>query len=163
MSGERIDTREENITKLYHFFLNYVDPATKEYKYKDRLHELPSQPRRFKILRVDFDDLVISLPELAMELSEDPRTVIEYMQEAAYEALANIRPLDAEAMNKDEIHIAIVGETAGTELRIRDISSAYVGKLITISGLLVKLSQVYLKLHKAVYICTDPDCKRSPL
>ncbi len=158
MSDERIDTREEKVTELYHFFLNYVDPATKEYKYKDRLHELPSQPRRFKILRVDFDDLVISLPEIAMELSRDPRTVIEYMQEAAYEALANIRPLDAEAMSRDEIHIAIVGENAGTELRIRDISSAYVGRLITISGLLVKLSQVYLKLHKVVYVCTNADC-----
>ncbi len=142
--------------RLYNFFMNFRDRLSDEYKYRTRIFELPAQPRRFKLFNIDFGDLIIWDGELAVKLAEKPREMINAIQRAAHSVLTNIRPLDAEEIRPEEIHVAIRGEEAGKNLALREISSIHVGKLITVQGLLVKLSQVYLKMHKVVFQC--PQC-----
>ncbi len=142
--------------RFFSFFMNYTEGGEEEYKYRNRLYVLTTQAKRFKLLNVDFGDLVIWDGDLAMRLAEKPKEVISIMQKAAHRAWMNIRPLDAEEIRPEEIHIAVRGEEAGKTLALREISSIHVGKMITVQGLLVKLSQVYLKVHKAVFEC--PSC-----
>ena len=145
---------EENknyIHRFYDFFLNFQ--ARGEYKYRDRIKVLPDKDE--KVLYIDFNDLVFYDGELAVELSKNPKELLKAAQEAAFEALKIERPIEAESIDKEEIYIALRGEDVGHSIKLREISSKYVGKLISIQGLLVKLSQLYSTPVKAVYRCSQ--------
>jgi len=155
---EQDSRTEEIVNKFYQFFLEFKDMRTGERKYRERIMELANQPRAYKHLNVEFVDIVIHDSSLALELSQNPWEIIPYIQIAAHEALKILQPIEAEKIKPDEIHIAIRGEGAGDELKLREISSAYIGKLISVQGLLVKLSQVYTRIFEGVYRCTN--CNR---
>lgn len=146
---------EEIINKFYQFFLEYRDIQTGERKYRERIIELAGNPSTYKFLNVDFVDIVVYDSSLALEISQNPWEMTPYMQVAAYEALKILQPIEAEKIRPDEIHIALRGEGAGEELKLRDVSSAYIGKLISVQGLLVKLSQVYTRVFEGVYKCSN--------
>lgn len=154
---EQDSRTEEIVSKYYQFFLEFKDIRTGERKYRKRIMELANQQRIYKHLNLEFGDIVIYDSTLALELSQNPWEIIPYIQQASHEALKILQPIEAENIQPDEIHIAIRGEGAGEELKLREVSSAYVGKLISVQGLLVKLSQVYTRIFEGTYRCTNCD------
>jgi len=140
---------ENYVSRFFNFYTNFISRG--EYKYRERIKILPDLDN--KILYIDFNDLVIYDGDLAITLSENPKILIKAAREAAYETLKIERPTEAVYIDKDEIYIALRGEDVGYGVKLREISSRYIGKLISIQGLLVKLSQLYSTPVKAVFRC----------
>ncbi|HEW93398.1 MAG TPA: minichromosome maintenance protein MCM [Thermoprotei archaeon] len=141
---------EDYEKRFFQFITNFKSGNI--YKYRERVKSLPDQHE--KILYIDFDDLVFYDGDLALALSENPKNLIKALKYAVYETLKIERPLEAEEFTPDDIYIALRGENIGHAIKLREISSKYIGKLISIQGLLVKLSQLYTKPVKAVFKCS---------
>ncbi|MEM0056878.1 MAG: minichromosome maintenance protein MCM [Candidatus Geothermarchaeota archaeon] len=126
--------------KISKFFREFRDKDGVQ-KYIGIINSLPLLEER--IVKVDIEELASFDSELVKLLIENPLDFIETAKEAILDILTVEKPLDVANVTKDSIYVAITGETPGYTIRLRDISSKYIGKLVTISGLLVKLSQVY--------------------
>jgi len=108
-------------------------------KYRMQISAIPI----LNSMRVDFMDIINFDPELAKALTDDFRNAMKAMKAAALEILSILRPVEAEQITEDKFYIELVGDVIGYQLGLRNVSSDYIWKLVTISGLLIKVSQVY--------------------
>lgn len=142
MDSEQISLKD----KIYRFLTEWEEDGRK--KYKDMILELVAMEEKY--LPIDFNNILLYNDELAYEISERPLLALRDAKEAVLELIKLERP--TAIINPDDIHIGIIGE-AGYSVRLREINSRYLGKLITVTGLLVRTSQVYSFIERAVYIC----------
>ncbi|PCN50669.1 hypothetical protein B6U99_03370 [Candidatus Geothermarchaeota archaeon ex4572_27] len=158
MESEQLSVGE----RLYRFFSEYRDARGRP-KYRDMILELLAKEDRY--LPIDFQDLIEYDAELARELSENPMAVLEEAREAVVRLLRMERP--TAEVDPESIYVGVVGE-AGHPIRIREVNSRLLGKLVSLTGLLTRLSQVYSLVEKAVYVCPkcgyeNPPVKLDPL
>ncbi len=112
-------------------------------KYYNELIKASSMGKDFIV--IDFSDLDTFDPSIADELLENPKEVMEKF----YEALDDIdlpQPL--------EIRIRNIPES--NSIRIRNLRSKHLGKLIAIEGIVKSASEVKPQVEKAYFKC--PDC-----
>lgn len=138
--------------KIIKFFKEFKDENDR-YKYVENIDVLAALEE--KIVKINFDDLFLYDRELAQYLANSPFDFIDAAKQAAIEVLKVEKPLDAMNISKNDVYIAIEGEEPGYLIKLRNISSKYIGKLVTIQGLLVKVSQIYSVPIKAVYECEN--------
>jgi replicative DNA helicase Mcm len=136
--------------RIIKFLKEFRDEYNKT-KYLDIVNALPAIED--KILVINFNDLLVFDKDLAKELADNPIQFIDATRTAILELLKIERPLDAPYIAKEDIYVAISGDEPGYFVKLRDISSKYIGRLITINGLLVKVSQVFSIPKKAVFRC----------
>ncbi len=139
--------------RVLRFFKEFRDEDGRP-KYINIVRALPEVDE--KVVPIDFDDIFYFDSELAKIVSDEPDNFMDVARETVLEILKIERPVEATGLDKESIHISIVGEAPGYSIRIRDISSKYLNKLVTIYGLLIKVSQVYSIPVKAVFQC--PRC-----
>ncbi len=136
--------------RILKFFKEFRDEHDR-LKYVEMINALPALED--KVVKIDFNDLFYYERELAQELTENPFEFIDAAKTAVIEVLKVERPLDVMHISKDHIYVAVSGEEPGYPVRLRSISSKYIGKLITVQGLLVKVTQIFSVPVKAVYEC----------
>ncbi len=149
------DTRESGIdlvTRFKNFLWNYIDQETKRFKYRERLAQMAIMGQRSLI--IDFEDITLFDRQLAHIIEEEPDTAIEAASIAIKELIEKENPDYAEAVEKFYPRFRNLSRV----LRIRDLTSEYIGKMIAVEGILTRLTKVSAKLVKARYKHLDPNC-----
>ncbi len=116
--------------------------------YKSKLDELAEFYPDKRSLFIDFKDIERYNPELADEILDNPDSVLK----AGKEALANLGIQNPEG--KPVVpHIRIVNLPDDRKKLIRELTSDYLNKLVSIEGVITKITDVRPKLHIAEFQC----------
>lgn len=126
------------------FLLNYTD-ETGRLKYLERLRRMASFGA--SSVSIEFMDLYNYSRELAEELIDRPRVVLREAGEAVREVVAQEFPEFAEKKKKFFVRITNLIDT----VKIREVRSEHVGKLIQIEGIITRMHPLRSKLVRAVY------------
>ncbi|WFO76088.1 minichromosome maintenance protein MCM [Desulfurococcaceae archaeon MEX13E-LK6-19] len=149
VEGLRIEDIKE---KFKEFFNSFIDRRTGVFKYRERLNTMAVMSQRSLV--IDFDDLVVYDMELARIVELYPDTAIEAASQAIKELLLKEHPDYAETVEKFYPRFRGLPKT----IRIRDLGSEYIGKLVAIEGIVVRMTRVEAKMIKARFKHVDPEC-----
>ncbi len=139
--------------KFKDFLTNYRDRRTGIHKYRERLNRMAIMNQRSLV--IDFDDLLIYDMDLARAVENSPDIAIEAASRAIKEILLKEHPDYAEYIEKFYPRFRGLPRT----IKIRELGSEYIGKMISIEGILVRLTKVEAKIVKAYYIHVDSEDK----
>ena len=131
------------------FLTNFVDRKTGVYKYRERLSTMAIMG--LKSLVIDFNDLLIYDMELAHVVENYPDMAIEAASLAIKEILQKEYPDYAETVEKFYPRFRELPRL----LKIRELGSEYIGKLVSIEGILVRMTRVEAKMVKARFLHID--------
>jgi len=134
--------------KVKDFLSRYKDKFG-NYKYLDEIDEM--MPKNSKYILVDYNDLVIE-PELVRIFSEDPDSIFNAFSRAIKEALQTRFPDYAEKI-KDEVRVRLVNYPSQRSLR--QINSETIGYITSVSGMVVRSSEVKPLAKELVFVCPD--------
>ncbi len=149
VEGLRIEDIKE---KFKEFFNSFIDRRTGVFKYRERLNTMAVMSQRSLV--IDFDDLVVYDMELARIVELYPDTAIEAASQAIKELLLKEHPDYAETVEKFYPRFRGLPKT----IRIRDLGSEYIGRLVAIEGIVVRMTRVEAKMIKARFKHVDPEC-----
>ena len=134
--------------KVKDFLSRYKDKFG-NYKYLDEVDEM--MPKNSKYILVDYNDLVIE-PELVRIFSEDPDSIFNAFSRAIKEALQTRFPDYAEKI-KDEVRVRLVNYPSQRSLR--QINSETIGYITSVSGMVVRSSEVKPLAKELIFVCPD--------
>ncbi len=133
------------------FLYNYRDRRTGLYKYRERLNTMAIMSQYSLV--IDFDDLLVHDMDLARIVENYPDIAIEAASQAIKEILLKEHPDYAESIEKFYPRFRGLPRT----IPIRRLGSEYIGKMISVEGILVRLTRVEAKMVKAYYIHVDSE------
>ena len=150
--------QEELIGAYEDFILSFTDESG-ERKYFEKIPELIEERKRS--LRVDYNDLFSYLPtrELAKDLLVNPQKHIEAASQALSRIIKRYGEISTEELElyaRGRFHVRFFN--LPTTAAIRDLPSYSLGRFVQISGIVIRVSDVFDKPLKIAYVCTDPDC-----
>ncbi|HUS79603.1 MAG TPA: minichromosome maintenance protein MCM [Patescibacteria group bacterium] len=137
---------EEAFTRFIEGFRDEND----EVKYEQALSEMAV--KGLKSIVVNFNDLYSFDPELARLVLNNPEDHLPHFDIAAFFKLRMRDPEYAELMQR--VHVRIRSLPAETPLR--RIGAEHIGKLVMVSGIIVRASAVQPYIMKAAFRC--PSC-----
>jgi len=144
---------EDLVTRFKKFLWDFRDKKTGLFKYRDRMNQMALMNQ--KSLLIDFNDLALFDRELAHLVEQEPDRAIEAASRAVKELLAKEYPEYAESIEKFYPRF----RNPTRILRIRELTSEYIGKLVAVEGIVTRLTKVEAKLVKAKYRHVDPECQ----
>lgn len=148
--AEREEDELGDLRKRFKEFLwSYIDPRTDEFKYRLRISRMAVMSQRSLV--IDFDDLVIYDRRLARIVQNSPDAAIEAAGQAIKELMAREHPEYAESVDKFYPRFRGLPET----IPIRRLGSEYIGRLVAVEGILVRLTRVEAKMVKARFMHLD--------
>jgi len=121
-----------------------------KYRYFDRINDMMAQ--NTQSLSVDYIDFDTYNPDLAKMLTHKPDGMLAAFDEAALSILREIHP-DYEQEVRDKIRVRIGNYTVSKGLR--DINADLIDKLVSVSGMVVRSSEVKPLAKKVTYKCTN--------
>lgn len=130
-------------------FLSKFKDADGNYKYLDQIDEM--MPKNAKYIAVDYNDLVLE-PEIELIFHTDPDRILSAFARAIKETLQTRFPDYAEKI-KDEIRVRLVNFPLQRSLR--QINSETIGKITSVSGMVVRASEVKPLAKELVFVCPD--------
>ena len=119
----------------------------KEEKYRQRIAKMARDGSTS--VAVDFEDIYARSPELARALIEKPRAVLAFASEAAKEQLRIEEPEYAEKVREITVRVSHLPELT----LLRRLSSAHIGKLVSIEGIVVRATPVRPLVVNATFKC----------
>jgi len=134
--------------KAKEFLVRFKDKFG-NYKYVEQIDEM--MPKNSKYILVDYNDLVVE-PELERIFSEDPDRIFNAFSRAIKEALQTRFPDYAEKI-KDEVRVRLVNYPIQRSLR--QINSETIGYITSVSGMVVRASEVKPLAKELVFVCPD--------
>jgi len=134
--------------KAKDFLIRFKDKFG-NYKYVEQIDEM--MPKNSKYILVDYNDLVVE-PELEQMFSEDPDRIFNAFSRAIKEALQTRFPDYAEKI-KDEVRVRLVNYPIQRSLR--QINSETIGYITSVSGMVVRASEVKPLAKELVFVCPD--------
>ncbi len=134
--------------KAKEFLIRFKDKFG-NYKYVEQIDEM--MPKNSKYILVDYNDLVVE-PELERMFSEDPDRIFNAFSRAIKEALQTRFPDYAEKI-KDEVRVRLVNYPIQRSLR--QINSETIGYITSVSGMVVRASEVKPLAKELVFVCPD--------
>ncbi|NAY81831.1 MAG: AAA domain-containing protein [Thaumarchaeota archaeon] len=138
-------------SKLYdqfELFLKSVTTPDGKYKYREQIAKLASIGK--KSIVIDYQDLLKFDPDLAILLVDNPDVAIQELNKAAFDTLKVENPTYAEEI-KNEFKVRIRG--LSDRLNLRNVSSKYIDKLVSIGGMVVRTSEVMPLIKVAAFVC----------
>jgi len=112
-------------------------------KYKDKIFEALEKYPDERSIVVDYTDLEMFYADLADLLIEKPEEVIK----AAQKAIRNIDPLRKNA----DLNIRF--ENIGNNIPLRFLRSKYIGKFVTVDGIVRKTDEIRPRIVNATFEC----------
>ncbi len=134
--------------KVKEFLTRFKDKFG-SYKYVEQIDEM--MPKSAKFIIVDYNDLVVE-PEIEIIFSIDPDRILNAFSRAIKEALQTRFPDYAEKI-KDEVRVRLVNYPLQRSLR--QINAETIGNIISVSGMVVRASEVKPLAKELVFVCPD--------
>jgi len=131
-------------------FLKAFKDRDGNYKYFDRINNMMASGAQSLI--VDYIDLDSYNPLLAKEITHKPDEYLEAFNEAVLSVLREIHP-DYEQEIHEKIRVRIGNYTV--QKGLREINADLINKLVSISGMVVRSSEVKPLAKKIAYKCTN--------
>jgi replicative DNA helicase Mcm len=131
-------------------FLKSFKDRDRNYKYFDRINNMMASGAQSLI--VDYIDLDSYNPLLAKEITHKPDEYLEAFHEAVLSVLREIHP-DYEQEIHEKIRVRIGNYTV--QKGLREINADLINKLVSISGMVVRSSEVKPLAKKIAYKCTN--------
>ncbi|TAK18506.1 MAG: minichromosome maintenance protein MCM, partial [Nitrosarchaeum sp.] len=119
------------------------------YKYVEQIDEM--MPKSAKYIIVDYNDLVVE-PEIEIIFTTDPDRILNAFSRAIKEALQTRFPDYAEKI-KDEVRVRLVNYPLQRSLR--QINAETIGNIASVSGMVVRASEVKPLAKELVFVCPD--------
>lgn len=129
---------QDEYQEFKEFFVDFLDTF-----YKKQIGKILLE--RGKSLVVDYSDVEKFNIDLADYILKYP----EEMLKIAEEALVEIEP------ELKDVRVRIFNLPKSCEIRIRDLRSEHLGKLIVVDGIVKRASEIRPEIHEAVYECMD--------
>jgi replicative DNA helicase Mcm len=130
-------------------FLTRFKDKFGSYKYVEQIDEMMTKGAKF--ILVDYNDLVVE-PEIEIIFSTDPDRILNAFSRAIKEALQTRFPDYAEKI-KDEVRVRLVNYPLQRSLR--QINAETIGNITSVSGMVVRASEVKPLAKELVFICPD--------
>ncbi len=134
--------------KVREFLIRFKDKHG-SYKYVDTIDEM--MPKNAKFIIVDYNDLIVE-PEIENIFSRDPDRMFDAFSRAIKEALQTRFPDYAEKI-KDEVRVRLVNFPL--ERSLRQITAETIGHITSVSGMVVRASEVKPLAKELIYVCPD--------
>ncbi|WP_428324858.1 minichromosome maintenance protein MCM [Nitrosopumilus sp.] len=130
-------------------FLTRFKDGSGEYKYVQAIDEM--MPKNSKFIIVDYNDLIIE-PEIISIFSENPDRIFDAFSRAIKEALQTRFPDYAEKI-KDEVRVRLINYPS--ERSLRQINAETIGNITSVSGMVVRASEVKPLAKELIFVCPD--------
>ncbi len=134
--------------KVKDFLIRFKDKSG-SYKYVEQIDEM--MPKGAKFIIVDYNDLVVE-PQLEIIFTTDPDRILTAFSRAIKEALQTRFPDYAEKI-KDEVRVRLVNFPLQRSLR--QINAETIGNIASVSGMVVRASEVKPLAKELVFVCPD--------
>jgi len=134
--------------KVKEFLIRYKD-KNGIYRYVEAIDEM--MPKNAKYIIVDYNDLVLE-PDIEIIFSQNPDRLFDAFSRAIKEALQTRFPDYAEKI-KDEVRARLINFPL--ERSLRQITSETIGHIISVSGMVVRASEVKPLAKELVFVCPD--------
>ncbi|HEX6282676.1 MAG TPA: minichromosome maintenance protein MCM [Nitrososphaera sp.] len=131
-------------------FLKAFKDRDSNYKYFDKINNMMASGAQSLI--VDYIDLDSYNPFLAKEITHKPDEYLEAFNEAVLSILREIHP-DYEQEIREKIRVRIGNYTV--QKGLREINADLINKLVSISGMVVRSSEVKPLAKKVAYKCMN--------
>ena len=131
-------------------FLKAFKDRDSNYKYFDRINNMMASGAQSLI--VDYIDLDSYNPLLAKEITHKPDEYLEAFHEAVLSVLREIHP-DYEQEIREKIRVRIGNYTV--QKGLREINADLINKLVSVSGMVVRSSEVKPLAKKVAYKCMN--------
>ena len=135
MTTEETQTQSALADRVKEFLTQFKDP-TGSFSYVEEIDQM--MPKQTKYIVVDFNDLV-SVPFIESKFVENPDEILHAFSKAIYEILKERFPEYAKKI-EHEIRARIANFPAERSLRL--INSEVITKMISVSGMVVRSSEV---------------------
>jgi len=129
-------------------FLRAFRDRSRNYKYFDRINNMMAA--NSTSLLVDYIDFDTFKPDLAKKITDDPDEMLEAFNKAVFSILYEIHPDYAEEISNN-IKVRIGNYTV--QKGLREINAEAINKLIAVSGMVVRTSEVKPLAKKIGYRC----------
>jgi len=148
MTAEESQTESALADKVKEFLTQYKD-STGSFSYVEQIDQM--MPKHAKYIVVDFNDLV-SVPLIESKFVESPDEILHAFSRAIKEILQERFPEYARKI-EHEIRARIANFPADRSLR--QINSEVITKMISVSGMVVRASEVKPLAKEVTYKCLD--------
>ena len=148
MTTEESQTESALADKVKEFLTQFKDP-TGSFSYVEQIDQM--MPKRAKYIFVDFNDLV-SVPFIESKFIESPDEILNAFSRAIKEILQERFPEYARKIEHD-IRARIANFPA--ERNLRQINSEVITKMTSVSGMVVRASEVKPLAKELTYKCLD--------
>jgi len=148
MTAEELQTESALADKVKEFLTQYKD-STGSFSYVEQIDQM--MPKHAKYIVVDFNDLV-SVPLIESKFVESPDEILHAFSRAIKEILQERFPEYARKI-EHEIRARIANFPA--ERSLRQINSEVITKMISVSGMVVRASEVKPLAKEVTYKCLD--------
>nr|ABZ07375.1 putative MCM2/3/5 family protein [uncultured marine crenarchaeote HF4000_ANIW133M9] len=148
MTAEESQTESALADKVKEFLTQFKDP-TGSFSYVEQIDQM--MPKRAKYIVVDFNDLV-SVPFIESKFVESPDEILNAFSRAIKEILQERFPEYARKIEHD-IRARIANFPA--ERSLRQINSEVITKMTSVTGMVVRASEVKPLAKELTYKCLD--------
>jgi replicative DNA helicase Mcm len=131
-------------------FLKSFKDREGNYKYFDKINNMMASGAQSLV--IDYIDLDSYNPDLAKEITHKPDEYLEAFNEAVLSVLREIHP-DYEQEVHEKIRVRIGNYTV--QKGLREINADLINKLVSISGMVVRSSEIKPLAKKIAYRCTN--------
>ena len=148
MTAEEAHTKSALADKVKEFLTQYKDP-TGSFSYVEQIDQMVVKQTTYVV--VDFNDLV-SVPLIESKFRESADEILAAFRKAIFEMLKERNPEYAEKIEHDiRARIANFPD----ERSLRQINSDVITKMISVSGMVVRASEVKPLAKELTYKCLD--------
>ena len=148
MTAEGVHTKSSLADKVKEFLTQYKDP-TGSFSYVEQIDQMVVKQVTYVV--VDFNDLV-SVPVIEEKFRESADEILVAFRDAIHEMLKERNPEYAEKIQHDiRARIANFPD----ERSLRQINSDVITKMISVSGMVVRASEVKPLAKEVTYKCLD--------
>ena len=148
MTAEGVHTKSALADKVREFLTQFKD-STGSFSYVEQIDQMVVKQVTYIV--VDFNDLV-SVPVIEEKFRESPDEILVAFRDAIHEMLKERNPEYAEKIQHDiRARIANFPD----ERSLRQINSEVITKMISVSGMVVRASEVKPLAKEVTYKCLD--------
>src|SRR5438876_3768761 len=130
-------------------FLSQFKDKVGSYKYVEEIDQMMAKKAQHIV--VDYNDLV-SYPEIESVFNSDPDEILHAFSGAIKEILKERFPQYAEKIRHD-VRARI--SNYPIQRSLREINAEIIGKMVSVSGMVVRSSEIKPLAKELVYICPD--------
>src|SRR3989337_2300772 len=146
--SESVSSEGRRLDQVKEFLIQFKDKSG-DYKYVEEIDQMMA--KKVQYLVVDYNDLV-SYPEIESIFNTKPDEMLNVFASAIKDILKERFPQYAEKIQHD-IRVRIANYPAQRSLR--EINAEIIGKMTSVSGMVVRSSEIKPLAKELVYLCPE--------